>query len=148
MIQRSHPLVVFGRILLRHHTVPPLLDYAFREWRENQHLSTPTFSRVQHAILHWKKAISRSFALIAQAWVRMSQWPSFMLIAQSGQAWVQMSQLPSFNWKSHQSRMGGISLKIEERRFIGPRDFWRSIFLPLQWRERMVYMTRRWTSIL
>ena len=97
---------------------------------------------LMHAILRWQMAISQSFALMAQAWVRMSQWPSFK---------------PTFKWKVHcqwkwhQSRMGGILLKIEERMFIGTRRItpsWRSIFIPEQWRKRKSTPGYRWTSIL
>ena len=84
----SLPLDVSGLIILHRHIVPPPSNNAFREWRENQHLSIQTFSQTQHAIPHWKKAKSQSFILTAQAWVRMSQWQSF-------------------KWKPHQSRMGG-----------------------------------------
>ena len=118
MIQRSHPLVGFGRILFRHHTLPLPLNYAFREWRVNQNLSTPTFSWTQHPILHWKMAISQSSTLMTQAWVRMSQ-------------------CPSFKRKPHWSRKGSISLKIEERTFIGAsgclmKPLRKSDFTPLE----------------
>ena len=141
MIHRSHPLVGFGRILLLHPIVLPRLNYAFQEWRETQHLSTPTFSWIQHAILHWKKATYQSFILMAQALVRLSQWPSFK---------------PTFKWKVHyqlpwhQFRMGGMSLKIEHRTFIGARivtPWRRSIFITLQWRGRNITTTCRWMSI-
>ena len=74
LIQRSLPLVVSGLILLHRHIIPPPSNDAFREWKESQHLPTPIFLRTYQAMPHWKKTASQSFALIAQAWVRMSQW--------------------------------------------------------------------------
>ena len=129
LIQRSLPLDVSGRILLRRHIVPSPSNSAFRGWRETQDLSTPIFSRTQHAILHWKKAKSRSFVPMAQGGVRMSQWPLF-------------------KWKFHQSRMGSISLKIEEGTFIGAQGMTpsrRSIISALQWRTRKRKPICRWT---
>ena len=135
MIQRSHPLVVFVQILLRLHIHPRLSNDAFREWRETEHFPTLIFSQTHHAILHWRKDTSQSFALMAQAWVRTSQWPS-----------------SKRQWKPHQSRMGSMSLKIKQLTFIGPRGgvstSGRSIFGPLQWRTQKSTTIRRWTSIL
>ena len=138
LIQRSLALVVSGLILLHHHIVPLPSNDAFREWRIPQHLPALICSRTHHAILHWKMATSQSFALMAQAWVRMIQWPLF-------------------KWKAHcqwyRSRVGSISLKIEQKTFIGTRGETpsrRSIFIPLQWRMRRILVTIicRWTSIL
>ena len=139
MFQSSHPLDVSGWILLLHNIVPYPSNDAFREWRETPHLSTPIFSRAQHAMLYWKKATSQPFALMAQAWVGIIQWPSFK---------------PTFKlkvhcqWPWHQSRMGGMSLiKIEQRNFIGPRQLTCGSIssISLQRRRREHASTCRWT---
>ena len=136
------PLVVFGRIVLLHHIAPRLSNYAFREWRETRELSIPIFSRTDHAILHWQKATSLSFVLMAQGRVRISQWPLFKPMFK----WQVHCQ-----WKWHQSRMGGISLKIEQKKSIGPLGIISSrkfIFIPLKWSMRKSASDCRWTSIL
>ena len=101
----------------------------------------PIFLRTYHAMLHWKKATSHSFALMAQA-RGMSQWPLF----------ESPSQLPSLKWKC-QFRMVSISSKIEQGTFFGTTrgitPSRRSIFMHL-WKWQRVWLVReaRWTSIL
>jgi len=65
------------------------------------------------------------------------------------QAWVRMTQWPSFKWNPHQSSMAGILLEIEQRTFFGLRGITpspRSFFIPLQWQRIMT--SCRYTSIL
>ena len=138
LIQRNLLLVVYGLTLLHHHIVPPPSSDLFRELREPQNLPTQISLQAYHPILHWKKATSHFFALMAQAWVRTSRWPLFNL-----------------KYIAHQSRMGSISLKIEQTRrtFIGSWETstgpWRRFtFGPLQWSMLRITTTQRWTSIL
>ena len=64
------------------------------------------------------KVTSQSFAPMAQASARIGHLPLF--------------KSPSFKWKTHQSRMGRMSLKIEQRTFIGPRVSRLSVFGSLE----------------
>ena len=68
LIQRSLPLDVSGRILLRRHIVPSPSNSAFRGWRETQDLSTPIFSRTQHAILKLKEGQISIFRTDGPGW--------------------------------------------------------------------------------
>ena len=102
LIQTSPPLVESRPIPLLRLILPPRSNDVFRGWKESQDLPTPIFMKTHHAILHWKKATSQYFALMAQVWVRVSQWPSFNLNWEARAHW-------------HHSWMGGMPLKIEQQ---------------------------------
>ena len=80
-------------ILLRHYKVPPSSNNAFREWREPQQLSTPIFLRTYHA---------------KEGHILFLRTNSPGLIPNKPMAIVRM-----------ENRMRGMSLEIEQERFIG-----------------------------
>jgi hypothetical protein len=85
------------------------------------------------AILNWNKARSHSFVLMAQAWVQFRQWLLFKVKLLINHGW---------GW-------GVCHLKIEQRTFIGTREWWRHQDCLFFWPHLMNYAKKNsWSSIL